>query len=177
MSKKILAVIGLAGVIALSAGVITYVGTSNHPDPAPTEAATEAPTTAPTVPPTAVPTEPVTQPATENDLHGYGKILTASGAFRVERVYDHVRRSESSPREVFGRSYSSCYLLFRDGYFELCVNPSSGEIRRGTYHIFDDVISVRYDNGTGTEFNIVTNSSGGIESIIVNYGDYDVYFG
>lgn len=177
MGKKFLALIGLIAVIALTAVFISYLGSSKQPDPAPTEEATDAPSTAPTQAPTESRTEPVTEHASENDIHGYGKILTSAGSYRVERVYDHVRRREATPREVFGKSYSSCYLLFRDGYLELCVNPSSGEIRRGTYHIFDDVISVKYQNGTGSEFNIITNSSGGIDSIIVNYGDYDVYFG
>lgn len=186
MSKKALAIVGLAGVIALSAGVITYVGNSplRGPDADPTTAAvTEAPTAVIVDTPTdatLAPTEPDTQPPTEgnHDGYGYASILTSAGSYHIAKVYDHVAGSESTPREVFGKSYSFCYLTFRgDGTFELYLNPASGEIRSGTYRVYSDVISVAYQNGTGSEFTILSSGSGGIDYIVVNYGDYDVYFG
>ena len=193
MSKKLLAVIGLAALIAVSAGVITYVGTSNNQSDVtqPTSAAATEPLTDPTPeseaevtqatdPPTQDDTQEATQPTDSSgrDTHDLASILTTAGSYRIAAVYRHTDGAVCSAREVFGKSHASCYLLFKDsGIFELCVNPSAGEIRRGTYLIYDTVISVRYDSGTGSEFTVLMNSSGGIDYIVVNYGDYDVYFG
>ena len=191
MSKKVLAVVGLAAVIALSTGVITYVGTQNQRGSdadiiasKATDQATEAdpsddlPTTAEeTETPSAAPTQPSDTPE-DNDSYGFGAELAAYGSYRITAVVDHTTGVESSPREVFGKYYAECYLAFSsDGRFRLYINPASGDLLTGSYQVYDDVISVRYDSGIGSEFNIwMKDNSTEIDCIIVNYGDYDVYF-
>lgn len=182
MSKKVLAILGLAAVIALSAGVIGIVGNSGdkEKDIDPTVADfTEAPvetTEAPTSP-----TEAPTQPATlgGGDSLGYGKSLIAAGKLRIVRVVDHSTGSETTAREVFGRYYTECFLTFpSDSRFQLCINPTSGDVITGSYKIYGSVISAQYSSGTGSEFNVkLKDGSATIDYIIVNYGNYDVYFG
>ena len=188
MNKKFLVLIGMAAVIALSGGAIAYMGGSVHErgsDAEPTEvysvteseADTEAQTEVEeTQPQTEDPTDEVSHD--ENDSRGYKSVMT-SKEFHVNRVVDHTDNSEYTPREIFGSIYTYCYLRFdSDGTFELCLNPALGEIRKGSYKIFDSVISAVYDDdGRGAEFDIIAASGGGIEYIVVNYGDYDVYFG
>ena len=191
MNKKILIIVSLAVVIAVSGGVIAFVATHNSKEAdteiiAPTAAVpasavlvTEEVTAAATEP-SAVPvvTEQIVTEVADNDPYGYTDLLCAAGTYRVKRVYDHAQDCEVTAREVFGKLYSYCSLRFYPGgSFELCVNPTSGEIRRGSYAVYGNVISANYDSGSGTEFTIASENPGQIDYIIVNYGDYDVYFG
>ena len=113
-----------------------------------------------------------------NDTYNYADDLVSTTSYNISRIIDHTNGDECTPREVFGKFYYYCYLSFKsDGTFELCLNPSSGEIETGTYRIYDDVLSIEYADGTGTEYTIISDNEGGIDCIIVNYGDYDVYFG
>lgn len=192
MTKKIITIVCMAVVIALFTGAITFFssgcGKDDDSDPtltvvptedvtAPDDPATEAPDETEAIIPTEAETDAPTE-AVDPDSHGYTAILSSAETYRIRRVYDHTVGGEVTAREVFGKLYSYCSLTFADdGTFELCINPNSGETRRGTYMVYDDVISAEYDDGVGTEFRIITDGSGEIDSILVNYGDYDVYFG
>lgn len=194
MNHKAMVIVGLAGVIAMSTGVITFVSTrdSRGSDAAlasenATEAAYVAYNDTQTVddfqPTESEMTEDESQQPTEQtqgdaDINGYTAALTSSDIYRVRLVYDHTTGGEVTAREVFGKLYSYCSLQFYSGgNFEMCINPTSGEIRRGAFKVYDDVISVIYDDGKGAEFSIIADSPGDIDYILVNYGDYDVYFG
>ena len=198
MTKKAMAIVGLAGVIALSGGAITLFATrdrnSGENKPAPTESITEAATdyfepvddpmeaTDDAEPSTEPETELVTEEPTKEDNYdsnGYTDLLVSADTYRIRRVYNHTAECEVTAREVFGKLYSYCSLSFSDdATFELCINPTSGETRTGSYAVYDDVISVVYDDdGRGAEFRIITDNPGEIGYILVNYGDYDVYFG
>ncbi len=101
-----------------------------------------------------------------------------STTFRVKRTVDHTTGEEVSPRVVLGTGYAQCYIKFdTDGNFELFIDASSGKIKQGTYELFDSIISVTYGDGIGTEYDIISDDFETIAYIIVNYGDYDVYFG
>ena len=191
MNKKVVVIAGLAAAIALSGGVIALVGgdskntgptepttvynssaENNYIDDDVTDDATEAAATEPDE-------EPATeQPVAEPSDDGADEDILSGSSYSVVRVVDHTVDSEVTPREVFGKMYGSCYLSFQDGgRFSMMLNPSSGEVREGSYKLYGDVISVEYDNGSGSEFDVLTDDSGNIESIRVTYGDYDVYFG
>ena len=106
----------------------------------------------------------------------YQEVVSTS--FKIKRVVDHTNGDECSPREVFGSSYYSLYLNFDSDFnFELYLDMSTEEARHGSYEIYGDTISVVYDDGVGSEYRVLLNDAGGIEYIIVNFGDYDVYFG
>ena len=195
MNKKLLTIVCMAVVIALLSGAITFFssGCSGDDDDPATPAAVEKTAAPEQVPATDVttdsptedvdntPTEAETDAPTEADdpdIYGYGEILVEADTYRIRRVYDHSAGAEVTAREVFGKLYSYCSLDFdEDGTFELCINPNSGETRTGTYAVYGDVISVEYDDGVGTEFRIIAGTPGVIDYILVNYGDYDVYFG
>ena len=197
MNKKIAAIVGLAAVIAASGGLISMnAGRDRGADSDPASGQTYAAVTEADAAPeetsfadtgaaglTEAPdeTEAVQTEDTEadagGDVNGCSGILAGS-RYSVMRVYDHSVGTEVTAREVFGRYHASCYLSFGyDGSFELCLNPSAGEIRRGSYKVYGDVIFAEYDSGSGSEFTVYPDGSGGIESILVSYGDYDVYFG
>ena len=79
---------------------------------------------------------------------------------------------------MFGEDYKYCYAAFdADKTFEMCLDPTAGTIRKGTYEIYGNVVSVVYEDGSGSEYDILTDESGNITHVIVNYGDYAVYFG
>ena len=100
-----------------------------------------------------------------------------SGSMSVQFVVDHSTGAEASPRVVFGEDYAVCYLVFSEKKtFEMCLDPASGSIRTGTYEIYDDVVSVSFDDGGGSEYDLLFDEDGNITHVIVNYGDYDVYF-
>ena len=100
-----------------------------------------------------------------------------SGTMSIQFVVDHSTGAEASPRVAFGANYAYCYIAFSDDKtFEMCIDPASGAIRKGTYQVYDDVVSVVYDDGVGSEYDILYDDAGNISHVIVNYGDYDVYF-
>ena len=188
MNKKVLIIVGMAAVIAVSGGVVSYLGTGSHErgaDADPTSVYTESAAVtdpddvteeAETEETAEALTEPDTVSHEERDDRGYKSALTSS-YLHVSRVKDHTDNDEYTPREIFGSMYTNCYLLFNaDGSFEVCLNPALGEVREGSYKIFGDVISVTYDDGKGAEFDIIPSSGSGFEYIVVSYGDYDVYF-
>lgn len=198
MSKKIVAIVGLAAAIAVSTGVITFTsghkrGTDGDPVGRETASYTADATEEPydgvdqddydnTDPVDFTASEDVTegQPAADpgGDVNGYSDDIVSVESYNISRIVDHTTGAEVTAREVFGKLYYYCYLAFRsDGSFEMCLNPVADELRTGTYKIYGDVISVEYSDGAGSEFDVISDSSGGIDYIVVSYGDYDVYFG
>ena len=95
----------------------------------------------------------------------------------IQFVVDHSTGAETSARVVFGESYQYCYAAFdADKHFEICLEPASGKVRKGTYRIYNNVVAVEYDDGVGSEYEILNDENGNLTHVIVNYGDYDVYF-
>lgn len=194
MSRKALIIVALVVVIAVSAGSVIYAvnhHSGNNADAAkentpPAEttvtdttdqndtAATDDPTVDATDAPVQTPTE---EPTDDSDPNGYSDAVVSAGTYHVDLVYDHTTGEEVLKTVVFGKLYSYCALTFgEDGTVELCLNPSADEVRKGSYRIYGSVISVVYDDGAGSEYNLITDEDGDIDYIIVNYGDYDVYF-
>ncbi len=104
--------------------------------------------------------------------------ITYSGKnFTVERVVDHTTGEQINPRVVFGNEYKACYLKFTsETDLQLYLDTASGNVKKGKYEIYEYGLFVTYDGGTSTEYNIILDNGGNLEYIIVNYGDYDVYF-
>ncbi len=102
-----------------------------------------------------------------------------SQTMHVKFVVDNSTGAEASPRVVFGKDYSLCYIAFSPNKsFEMCLDPVSETTRTGTYQIVGDIVSVVYDDdGSGSEYDILVDEEGNITHVIVNYGDYSVYFG
>jgi len=198
MNKKVLVVVGLAIILAVSGGVIALT-TQNSPQPGNTNQTDASqvssdPTNSSDIDvdetdhPTDVSVEDLTD-ATKSDTVPTDTDATVdpsvpfeeqivSASMSVQYVVDHSTGAEASPRVVFGPDYNYCYVAFNtDKSFEMCVDPASGMIRKGTYQIYGDVVSVEYDDGVGSEYDILTDEYGNITHVIVNYGDYDIYFG
>ena len=96
----------------------------------------------------------------------------------IQFVVDHSTGVEASPRVVFGESCDVCYITFFDDQtFEMCIDPASGSTQTGTYRIIGDLVSVTYLDGKSSDYTILADESGNLTHVIVNYGDYDVYFG
>ena len=99
-----------------------------------------------------------------------------SSRFVVSRVVDVQAVEEVSPRVALGASYTDCYLSFDDNaHVELYLSTATGNVREGTYELFDDIISVTYSDGKGAEYSILSNE-GGFAGITVPYGEYIVTF-
>ncbi len=203
MNPKVIAIVGLSVALAVSGGVIAATSNASKPikraNTAPTVVAdtVDDPTDGyydngweesfPAEDPVTDITEYIPNDEGDSVPTGYEdhaepsvpyeeQLITA--AMSVQYVVDHSTGAETSPRVVFGESYSYCYASFdSDKRFEMCLDPASGMIRKGTYAIYGDVVSITYDDGTGSEYDILTDEDGNITHIIVSYGDYDVYFG
>ena len=158
----------------------TQNGEGNYVDPDDTVDMTDE-NGLPVTEPEEQPTEPLELPTDyESEVEpseSYEKqLITAS--MTVKYVVDHSTGAQVSPRVVFGAAYTYCFAAFNeDGSFEICLDPTSGAIRKGTYAIYGKVVSVVYSDGVGSEYELLTDETGKITHIIVNYGDYDVYFG
>lgn len=102
-----------------------------------------------------------------------------SQTMHVKFVVDNSTGAEASPRVVLGKDFSLCYIAFSPNKtFEMCLDPVSESTRTGTYQIVGGVVSVVYDDdGSGSEYDILVDEEGNITHVIVNYGDYSVYFG
>ena len=111
--------------------------------------------------------------AANNELCDYAWIpVTANNASG-----DEVEMSE-----IYNTNYTSYQgsLAFRDdGTFSLWLSPGTPDdgTHTGKYSVLDDVsISVTFDDGTETGFDIIRNDNNSIDYIVVYYSDYDVYF-
>lgn len=199
MSRKVIAIIGMALALAVSGGVIAFINDKN-----PQQNQTDATTTAsdPTTVEVADLTEEIpedmtidieidesefVEDTTEDDslptsadvepsVPYEEQIINAS--MSIQYVVDQSTGAQESARVVFGEDYKYCYAAFdADKTFEMCLDPTAGTIRKGTYEIYGNVVSVVYEDGSGSEYDILTDESGNITHVIVNYGDYAVYFG
>ena len=116
-------------------------------------------------------------PSDENLSDNTGDVTTTN--FEIEYIIDHTTSQQVSPRVVFGSSYNVAdnYIKFdSNGSFEMYLSGYFNNTKKGTYKLYDNVISVNYDDGTASEYDVTYTDSGVISYIIVNYGDYDVYF-
>lgn len=211
MNKRVLVIVGLALVIAISGGVVALNAGNNteknksnassatssevdnggnsqdeqdnapdneSSDPLVDEATTdETNTDADFTEETQEVQAPTTFDGTVEPSVPYDEQII-SDTMNVRFVVDNRTGAEASPRVVFGADYESCYIAFSPNKtFEMCIDPTSGTTRSGQYEIFNDIVSVTYDDGTGSEFDILVDEAGNITHVIVNYGDYSVYFG
>ncbi len=99
--------------------------------------------------------------------------------FTIERVYDLSLQQEVQPRVVFGTGYkhSDNYIKFdTSGNFEMYLSGYLSTTTVGTYKEHDGFIYVEFEDGTAAEYDIVYDDSGLISYIIVDYGEYEIYF-
>lgn len=211
MNKRVLVIVGLALIIAVSGGVVALnSGNNNDKNKADASSSTasevdngsgsqephdntpdngssepfvdgttdvETNTDADFIEETQVVEAPTTYDGTVEPSVPYDEQII-SDTMSVKFVVDNRTGAEASPRVVFGADYESCYIAFSPNKtFEMCIDPTSGSTRTGRYEIVNDIVSVTYDDGTGSEFDILVDEMGNITHVIVNYGDYSVYFG
>ena len=116
-------------------------------------------------------------PSDENLSDNTDDVTTT--VFSIEQVIDHTTGQLTQPRVVFGSGYVSSdnYISFdSNGNFEMYLSGYSNNTTVGTYTEHDDFIFVEFEDGTAVEYEIRHNDDGVITYIIVNYGDYDIYF-
>ena len=114
------------------------------------------------------------------DDHHDDEEITAdlSESYTVKRVLDRESGEELSPQVALGKAYSECYLnTYTDGSIKLCLNPASGESRTGVYSIYNDMIYADFGDDRTEKYFIIYSDDNTVESIIVTYGAFDVYFG
>lgn len=204
MSKKALVIVGLAAVIAATSGIAFA---SNRDGLQKTKTFSDAETVSVsddgdvlsddggssigensgdaadpdgTVDPegTAVSRDPSEDLDDDNSDSGQASRAEVIASYTVQRVILRDSGEEQSMGLVFGKYASLCYLkLYDDGTAELCVNPSAGTSRRGEFTVKDDRMYVDYGGVEPAEYPVLYADGGGIETIIVPYGEYDVYFG
>lgn len=123
--------------------------------------------------------------ATQPDSEQADKITSdntqdiTTSTFSVEKIIDHTTDREVKPRVVFGTGFKADenYIKFdSQGTFEMYLSYYLDDTTKGTYTLYDDFIYVEYENGKSAEYNVVKSTDGVISCIIVNYGDYDIYF-
>lgn len=99
--------------------------------------------------------------------------------FTIERIVDHTTNEEVSGRVVFGKSFNQAenYIAFDSGgNFEINLSGYLDQPRKGTYTEYDNIIYVEFEDGKAAEYTVNYTDDGTISYIVVNYGDYDVYF-
>ena len=117
-------------------------------------------------------------------------IVSVSSCSNLSELYDYTwvpyiahnaSGDEVEMSEVYNTNYSSYQgsLTFKDnGTFSLWLSPGTPDdgTHSGTYKLeSDNKISVKFDEGTQTTFDIVRDN-GEIKNIIVNYNAYEVTF-
>lgn len=117
-------------------------------------------------------------------------IVAFNSGSNVSELYDYTwipytahnaSGDEVDMTEVYNTNYSSYQgsLTFKDdGTFSLWLSPGTPDdgTHSGTYKLESaDKISVQFDEGTQTTFDIVRDN-GEIKNIIVNYDAYEVTF-
>lgn len=204
MSKKALIVVGLAALIAASTGVAFATNGPGQAKPSvttptaatvpPTEAvvdyevADEADHESGTI------TEASEKPTTtvENGVMIDGHLVEPyapmeelpetqrflNDKYTIQRVLDAESGEELSLQVVLGKYYGDCSIsTYTDGTLELCLSPSTGEVRKGIYSIYNDILYVDYGDDRIEQYPIIYAENAVIESIIVSDGVYDYYFG
>ncbi|MBQ8058074.1 MAG: hypothetical protein IJ275_07065 [Ruminococcus sp.] len=103
----------------------------------------------------------------------------ATTNFSIGRIVDHTSGEEVQGRVVFGKGFnqSENYIKFNEnGYFEIYLTGYLDEAKKGKYTEYDDIIYVEFEDGKAAEYDVEYTDSGLISYIMVNYGDYDIYF-
>lgn len=103
----------------------------------------------------------------------------ATTNFSIGRIVDHTSGEEVQGRVVFGKGFnqSENYIKFNEnGYFEIHLTGYLDEAAKGKYTEYDDIIYVEFEDGKAAEYDVEYTDSGLISYIMVNYGDYDIYF-
>lgn len=116
-------------------------------------------------------------PSDENLSDNTVDVITTN--FTVERIVDHTTNEEVSGRVVFGKSFNNDenYINFdSNGNFEISLSGYLGKNTKGTYTEYGNIIYVEFEDGRAAEYSVKYTDDGIISYIIVNYGDYDVYF-
>ncbi len=99
--------------------------------------------------------------------------------FAIEKIVDHTTGEQVQPRVVFGSGFNinDNYIRFDTNYnFELYISGYLNSTIKGTFTQYEDIIYVEYEDGTSAEYDVTYTDDGIISYIIVNYGDYDIYF-
>lgn len=99
--------------------------------------------------------------------------------FTIERIVDHTTNEEVGGRVVFGKSFNKDenYIKFDSkNNFEINLSGYLDKPTKGTYTVQDNVIFVEFEDGKAAEYDVKYTDNGVISFIIVNYGDYDIYF-
>ncbi len=99
--------------------------------------------------------------------------------FSIEKIVDHTTGEQVQPRVVFGSGFNinDNYIRFDTDYnFELYISGYLNSTTKGTFTQYDDIIYVEYEDGTSAEYDVTYTDDGVISHIVVNYGDYDIYF-
>ncbi len=116
-------------------------------------------------------------PSDENLSDNTKDIVTTK--FTISKIVDHTTSQQVHPRVVFGSGYNpdANYIKFdNDGNFEMYLSGYFNNTTKGEYTDYGNVIYVEYSDGTATEYDVKHTDSGVISYIVVNYGDYDIYF-
>ncbi|MBQ4129248.1 MAG: hypothetical protein IJD68_05715 [Ruminococcus sp.] len=99
--------------------------------------------------------------------------------FSISKIVDHTTSQEVHPRVVFGSGYNPevNYIKFdTDGNFEMFLSGYFNNTTKGKFTDYGNIIYVEYSDGTAAEYDVKHTDSKIISHIIVNYGDYDIYF-
>ncbi len=99
--------------------------------------------------------------------------------FTIDRIIDHTTGEAVSGRVVFGKSFNADenYIKFdSNGNFEIYLSGYLDDTKKGTYTEYDNIVYVEFEDGTAAEYDVKYADNGIISYIVVNYGDYDIYF-
>lgn len=179
MAKKVTAFLLFTLIIlCVILGIYFLVGDKEeNKTPDTTQNNTSAPTSVVSV--NDVPTEPETEYKPDSsELDDNTDDITTTN-FKISQVVDHTTGEVVQPRVVFGSGFNvgANYITFDStGKFEMYFSGFSDVTRAGTYEDHGEIIYVEYTDGKAAEYDLVRDSDNKIIYIVVNYGDYDVYF-
>lgn len=115
----------------------------------------------------------------DEDLADNTADISTTNFFSIGRIVDHTTGEEVQGRVVFGKGFNQDenYIKFNaDGYFEIYLSGYLNEVTKGNYTKYDDIIYVEFEDGRAAEYDVEYTENGIISYIMVNYGDYDIYF-
>lgn len=115
----------------------------------------------------------------DKDLADNTTDIATTNFFSIGRIVDHTTGEEVQGRVVFGKGFKpdENYIKFNaDGYFEIYLSGYLDQVATGKYTKYDDIIYVEFEDGKAAEYDVEYTENGIISYIMVNYGDYDIYF-
>lgn len=184
MAKKV--TIALLSLLIGAGSVIGVTLYKNSNNTEPTEATQEVTEAVDIQIQTLSPTDATdeTQATTENEKEtvlddGTNTTDITSTNFTFEKVIDHTTGEQVAPRVVFGSGFSMTdnYIKFNsDGSFEMYLSGYLPKTTKGTYVEHSDFIYVEFEDGKVYEYDIKYDDNGIICYVIVDYGDYSIYF-